>query len=79
MTIAAPFILIIVLISIVLMWLVRRKSVLANQTLEWLESECRGIINSKFSSTLDGLITSRVYKRQNYFLESYIAESDKVS
>lgn len=79
MTIAAPFILVIVIASIVMMWFVRRKSVLSNQTLEWLESECRGIINTKFSSILDGLITSRVYKRQEYFLDSYIKESDKVS
>ena len=28
---------------------------------------------------MDGLITSRVYKRQDYFLDSYIKESDKVS
>ena len=61
-TIAAPFVLIIIIIAAVLIYSIRRHNYLPAQTLEWLESETRGPMNTRFSSIMDGLITIRAYK-----------------
>ena len=49
------------------------------QMLEWLESECRGPLHTRFSSIMDGLVTIRAYKKKDYFNKLYYEDSDKVS
>ena len=79
MIIAAPFMIVAVAICLLLNWLVRRVAVLPAQNMEWLESECRGPINTKFGSIIDGLMTVRAYHKQQYFLDNYMQDSDRVS
>jgi len=79
MIISAPFLLIIIILGIFLSWLARKKNYLAGQSLERLESKCRGTINTRFSSIMDGLMTVRAYNKQEYFLKIYLEGSDKVS
>ena len=61
-TIAAPFVIILVIIAAILIYATRRHNYLPAQTLEWLESETRGPMNTRFSSIMDGLISIRAYK-----------------
>ena len=49
------------------------------QMLEWLESECRGPLHTRFSSIMDGLVTIRAYKKEDYFNQLYYQDSDKIS
>lgn len=79
MAVAAPIVLVPFVIGSIVVLYVRMKCTVVNQTLEWLESECRGPINTKFSSIMDGLVTVRAYQRQEYFIETYMKEFDKVS
>ena len=71
--------LIILVIVVVIVWIVRRFVTFTLQSLEWLESFYRGPINTKLSSIVDGLMTVRAYCKQQYFLEEFLRESDKVS
>ena len=77
--IAVPFMVIIWVIVIIVVWIVRRFSTFTLQNLEWLESYYRGPINTKLSSIVDGLMTVRAYSKQDYFLNDFLKESDKVS
>ena len=77
--IAAPFLIIVVVISIFLLILVAKNNYLPGQKLEWLESEARGPLNTRFSSVLDGLVTIRAYKMEDHFMQMYYKDSDIVS
>lgn len=66
-------------IAFILLLVARNQAKYCTQKLEWLESEHRGPINTKFSSLIDGLITVRAYKKEDFFVKNYFAESDKVS
>ena len=61
------------------MYFVRRSNYLPGQILEWLESEARGSLNTRFSSVLDEIITVRAYKKQDYFMRKYFDDSDIVA
>ena len=77
--IATPFLLIIIVISLILIYIVRRTNYLPGQMLEWLDSEARGPLNTRFSSVLDGLVSIRAYKKQGYFMERYYHDSDIIA
>ena len=77
--VAAPFMIIIIIIAFILMYIARRSNYLPAQILEWVESECRGPINTKFSSLIDGLMTIRAYNKQEFFQHNYFIDSDRVS
>ena len=79
MAIAAPIILIPMFIVIIVYFIVRSKCSLSIQNLEWLESESRGPINTKFSSIIDGVMSVRAYNRERFFINSYFQDCDKVS
>ena len=77
--IATPFLIIILVISSVILYFVRRSNYLPGQILEWLESESRGPLNTRFSSVLDGIVTIRAYQQQDYFMSKYFEDSDIVA
>ena len=62
-----------------MLYLVRKVNRLPSQKLEWLESEARGPLNTRFSSVLDGLMTIRAYKKEEYFMHKYYDDSDVVA
>ena len=77
--IATPFLIVIIAIWIFMLYLVRKVNRLPSQKLEWLESEARGPLNTRFSSVLDGLMTIRAYKKEEYFMHKYYDDSDVVA
>ena len=60
MSIAVPFIIIILVIVLAVIWMIKRFVSNTLQKLEWLESYNRGAINTKLSSIIDGLMTVRI-------------------
>ena len=79
MAIAAPIILVPMLIVMIIYFIISSKWSLSIQNLEWLESKGRGPINTKFSSMIDGVVSVRVWDKENFFINSYLDDCDKVS
>jgi ATP-binding cassette subfamily C (CFTR/MRP) protein 4 len=71
-----PWNIIIILIIIVPMYMIRRYSMTAQNDAQRLESMSKGPINTKYSSALDGITTIRAYQKQNYFIDSFMIDSD---
>ena len=77
MIIAVPFMLIIIILFWIFLVLIYRRTVSVSQNIEFLESKYVEPINTKFGSIIDGLLTVRAYKKQQYFLNGYIEDSNK--
>mmetsp|Transcript_28056 Transcript_28056/g.32147 ORF Transcript_28056/g.32147 Transcript_28056/m.32147 type:complete len:81 (+) Transcript_28056:281-523(+) len=58
------------------MYIVKRKSICPQNDLKRLDSVTKAPINTKFGSVLDGMTSIRLYKREDYFIEKFMADSD---
>lgn len=76
MVVSAPFVLIPAIISLGFMYWIKRRSILPQNDCKRYDSVTKAPINTKFGSVLDGVTSIRVYRRQQYFADKFMEDSD---
>ena len=76
MIITIPYMAIPGVITLVIMYFLRKRSITAQNDTQRIEAVTKGPINTKLGSLIDGLSTIRAYQKQEYFVDKFVIDND---
>ena len=76
MIITVPFVAVPAIFALLMMYLIRKRTILPQNDLKRYDSVTKAPINTKFGSVLDGVTSIRAYKKEDYFIKNFMIDSD---
>jgi len=74
--VAVPFNVILIILTFIPMYFVRKYQRLAQVDCQRIESISKGPLNIRYASVIEGISSIRVYHLEQYFLEGFMVDSD---
>jgi ABC-type multidrug transport system fused ATPase/permease subunit len=76
MSIAAPFLIIPIIATLIIVYIIWRTSITSQNDFKRYDSITKAPINTKFGSVLNGVTSIRAYNKQGYFIRKFMEDSD---
>lgn len=74
--ITVPWMAIPAVFCVIAMYFIRKRNITAQNDSQRIEGMTKGPINTKLGSAIDGLQTIRAYSKQNFFIQSFMRDTD---